>query len=387
MGQENPNRPLEKPRRAAYIGSPELFSRGASAIHVMKMCQAMGKLGIETDLILATPGRAPDIRAYYGVDYTFNIIQFPYFKSSFARNVFHGVRAGMYAGMRKGLYDITVTRNIIYAFLAAKVFGVPVVYDAHHPLVTGARPLFRAIKDSPNLVRFSTNTRGLADIYLEEGLPPEKLVVAHNGVDLERYANLPEKDEARRKLGLPIDKDIICYSGNIYEGRGIELLIDISLRLPDAKFLIVGGRDEDVLRYRQLASQKNASGIKLTSYVSHDLIPLYLAAADVLVMPYTTAMTIRGGTVATDFTSPIKLFEYMASGRPIVATSLPSVMELLRDGENAVLVPPDSEVALYEGLSRVLRDGALAARIASGALADVRGYTWEERVKKVLGFK
>ncbi|HML94597.1 MAG TPA: glycosyltransferase family 4 protein [Thermodesulfobacteriota bacterium] len=387
MSRENPGSSPKKPRRAAYIGSPELFSRGASAIHVMKMCQAMGRLGIDTDLILATPGRTPDIRAYYGVDYTFKIIQFPYFKSSFARNVLHGVRAGVYTGLRKGRYDITVTRNIIYAFLAAGVFGVPVVYDAHHPLVTGARPLFRAIKDSPNLVRFSTNTRGLADIYLDEGLPPEKLVVAHNGVDLERYANLPGKDEARRKLGLALDKDIICYSGNIYEGRGIELLVDVSPRLPDAKFLIVGGRDEDVLRYRQLASEKNAPGIKLTSYVSHDLVPLYLAAADVLVMPYTSAMTIRGGTVAADFTSPIKLFEYMASGRPIVATSLPSVREILRDGENAVLVPPDSEDALYEGLSRVLRDGALAARIASGALADVRGYTWEERAKKLLGFK
>jgi glycosyltransferase involved in cell wall biosynthesis len=289
--------------------------------------------------------------------------------------------------MRKGLYDITVTRNIVYAFLAAKVFGIPVVYDAHHPLVTGARALFKANKDSPNLVRFSTNTRGLADISLGEGLQPEKLAVAHNGVDLERYTHLPKKEEARRKLGLSLDKDVICYSGNIYEGRGIELLIDASLRLPDAKFLIVGGRDEDVLRYRQLAAQKNASGFKLTSYVSHDLVPLYLAAADVLVMPYTSAMTIRGGTVATDFTSPIKLFEYMASGRPIVATSLPSVNELLRDGENAVVVPPDSADALYEGLSRVLKDSALADRIASGALADVRGYTWEERVKKVLGFK
>lgn len=387
MSQENPNRSPEKPHRVAYIGSPELFSRGASAIHVMKMCQAMGRLGIETDLILATPGKTPDIRAYYGVDYAFNIIQFPYFKSSFMRNVLHGVRAGVYMGMRKGLYDITVTRNIVYAFIAAKVFGIPVVYDAHHPLVTGARPLFRAIKDSPNLVRFSTNTGGLADIYLKEGLPPEKLVVAHNGVDLERYASLPKKEEARRGLGLALDKDIICYSGNIYEGRGIELLIDVSVKLPNTKFLIVGGRDEDVLRYRQLAAQKNASGFKFTSYVSHDLVPLYLAAADVLVMPYTTAMTIKGGTVATDFTSPIKLFEYMASGRPIVATSLPSVNELLRDGENAVVVPPDSADALYEGLSRVLRDSALAGRIASGALADVRGYTWEERVKKVLGFK
>lgn len=387
MSHEIPSPPGTKPRRVAYIGSPELFSRGASAIHVMKMCQAMGRLGIDTDLILPTPGPASDLRVYYGVEPSFRIIPFPYFKSSFARNVIHGIRAAVYVGMRKGRYDITVTRNIVYALLAARAFRVPVVYDAHHPLVPGARRLFRSLKDSPNLVRFSTNSRGLAYMYLEEGLPPEKLVIAHNGVDLERYAILPSKDEARRKLGLSPDKDIICYSGNIYEGRGIELLIDISLRLPNAKFLIVGGRDEDVLRYRHLASEKNASGFKLTSYVPHDVVPLYLAAADILVLPYTTGMTIRGGTVATDFTSPIKLFEYMASGRPIVATSLPSVKELLRDGENAVLVPPDSEDALYEGISRVLRDRELAARIASGALAEVRGYTWEERAKKLLGFK
>jgi glycosyltransferase involved in cell wall biosynthesis len=387
MNYENPSPQGIKPRRVAYIGSPELFSRGASAIHVMKMCQAMGRLGIETDLILSANGSASNLRVYYGVEPSFRIVPFPYFKNTFARNVLHGIRAAVYVGMRKSRYDITVTRNIVYAILAARVFRMPVVYDAHHPLVPGAKRLFRTLKDSPNLVRFSTNSHGLADIYLEEGLPREKLVVAHNGVDLERYNKLPDRDEARRKLGLSLEKDIICYSGNIYEGRGIELLINVSLRLPNAKFLIVGGRDEDVLRYRKLASEKNASGFKLTSYVSHDLVPLYLVAADMLVLPYTTGMTIRGGTVATDFTSPIKLFEYMASGRPIVATSLPSVRELLRDGENAVLVPPDSEDALYGGISLVLRDRELAARISSGALSEVRGYTWEERVKKLLGFK
>jgi glycosyltransferase involved in cell wall biosynthesis len=356
MNYENPSPQGIKPRRVAYIGSPELFSRGASAIHVMKMCQAMGRLGIETDLILSANGSASNLRVYYGVEPSFRIVPFPYFKNTFARNVLHGIRAAVYVGMRKSRYDITVTRNIVYAILAARVFRMPVVYDAHHPLVPGAKRLFRTLKDSPNLVRFSTNSHGLADIYLEEGLPREKLVVAHNGVDLERYNKLPDRDEARRKLGLSLEKDIICYSGNIYEGRGIELLINVSLRLPNAKFLIVGGRDEDVLRYRKLASEK-------------------------------TGMTIRGGTVATDFTSPIKLFEYMASGRPIVATSLPSVRELLRDGENAVLVPPDSEDALYGGISLVLRDRELAARISSGALSEVRGYTWEERVKKLLGFK
>ncbi len=97
-------------------------------------------------------------------------------------------------------------------------------------------------------------------------------------------------------------------------------------------------------------------------------------------------MTIRGGTPAQDFTSPIKLFEYMASGRPIVATSIPSVSEILEDGVNAVLVPSDSAEALKTGINRALRDPELSERISRRAAEDVRSYTWEERAKKLLGF-
>jgi glycosyltransferase involved in cell wall biosynthesis len=155
----------------------------------------------------------------------------------------------------------------------------------------------------------------------------------------------------------------------------------------DALFLIVGGLEKDVMRCRSLAREKNAANIKFTSYVPHHMVPLYLAASDLLVMPYTTRMTIRGGTQAQDFTSPIKLFEYMASGRPIVATSIPSVSEILEDGVNAVLVPPDSADALREGMKRALGDISLAARISERASSDVHSYTWEERAKKLLGIK
>jgi glycosyltransferase involved in cell wall biosynthesis len=96
-------------------------------------------------------------------------------------------------------------------------------------------------------------------------------------------------------------------------------------------------------------------------------------------------MTIRGGTLARDFTSPIKLFEYMASGRPVVATSIPSVSEILRDGVNAILVPPDSPEALAAGIKRALNDPALAKALSERASSDVRGYTWEARAKKLLG--
>jgi glycosyltransferase involved in cell wall biosynthesis len=375
------------PERVFYVGSPELFSKGASAIHIMKMCQAMARLGIATTLLIPTSQPHGEMFQYYGVQSRFRIVSFPYFSNSSARNITHGVLASFYAGMRKGEFDLAVTRNIVFASLAANVFGVPTVYDAHHPLVTGARVLFNSFKRSDRLIRFTTNSRGLGEIYLREGLPPEKLVVAHNGVDLEGYRSLPEKAAARTDLGLPEDRKIICYSGNIYEGRGIEYLIDIAPGMGDALFLIVGGLEKDVMRCRSLAREKNAANIKFTSYVPHHMVPLYLAASDLLVMPYTTRMTIRGGTQAQDFTSPIKLFEYMASGRPIVATSIPSVSEILEDGVNAVLVPPDSADALREGMKRALGDISLAARISERASSDVHSYTWEERAKKLLGIK
>lgn len=377
----------ETPKRVFYVGSPEIFSRGASAIHIMKMCQAMTRLGVATTLLIPNQHTPGELYQYYGVQSGFSIVSFPYFSNSSVRNIAHGVAAAVYAGGRKDEFDLAVTRNIVFASIAANFYGIPVVYDAHHPLVTGARVLFKTFRSSPNLVRFSTNSRGLGDIYLREGLPPGKLVVAHNGVDLEGYRSLPAKSKARADLGLPADSKIVCYSGNIYEGRGIEYLIDIAPSMKEVQFLIVGGLEEDVRRCRDLARVKDARNIKFTSYVSHHMVPIYLAAADVLVMPYTTQMTIRGGTPAQDFTSPIKLFEYMASGRPIVATSIPSVSEILEDGVNAVLVPPDSAEALERGINRALGDPELAGRIALRASSDAKGYTWEERAKKLLGLK
>ncbi len=377
--------PNATPSRVFYIGSPELFSRGASAIHIMKMCQAMGRLGVATTL-LAPAYRTPgEIFQYYGVESNFDIVPFHYFGNTSVRNITHGVLASIYAGMHRKEFDLAVTRNIVFASLATNIFRVPTVYDAHHPPVTGARALFKTFKRSKRLVRFSTNSRGLGEIYLKLGFPPEKLVVAHNGVDLEGYRSLPDKARARADLGLPADKKIVCYAGNIYEGRGVEHLIEIAPGMSGVLFLIVGGLEGDVVRCRNLAREMKADNIKFTSYVSHQTVPLYLAASDVLVMPYTSRVTIRGGTLARDFTSPIKLFEYMASGRPIVATSIPSVSEILTDGVNSVLVPPDSPEAIAAGIKRALEDPALASAVSERAASDVRDYTWEARAKKLLG--
>ncbi len=377
--------PNATPERVFYAGSPEIFSKGASAIHIMKMCQAMGRLGIRTTLLIPSYRTPGEMFQYYGVESNFRIVPFHYFGNTSARNITHGVLASIYAWTRRKEFDLAVTRNIVFASLAANIFRIPTVYDAHHPPVTGALSLLKTFMSSKHLVRFSTNSRGLGEIYLREGLPPGKLVIAHNGVDLEGYRSLPDKSRARADLGLPEDKKIVCYSGNIYEGRGIEHLIDIAPGMSGALFLIVGGLESDVRRCRDLSRERKAENIRFTSYVHHNTVPLYLAASDVLVMPYTSRVTIRGGTLARDFTSPITLFEYMASGRPGVATAIPAVCEILEDGVNALLVPPDSPGALAAGIKRALGDPALAKALSERASSDVRRYTWEARAKKLLG--
>ena len=371
--------------RIAYVGSPELFLRGASPIHVMKMCQAMANLGVDVELILQSYDKKFDIFESYGVKPNFKITTTIPSTNTSARHFIHGTYSAFYTWFKKSNYDLILTRNIIYTYLSTVFLKIPTIYDAHHPLVnTAATYLFNSFKNSKYLVRFSTNSYGLGKIYTSLGLPEDKLVVAHNGVDLEKFKNVPSKLESRKLLNFPIHKKIVCYSGNSYRGRGIELLIDVALRLSEVQFLIVGGLENDIKYYREVAQKKKAENFKLVGFVPHPKVPHYLFSADVLVMPYTSRMTIKGGVAAAEFTSPIKLFEYMASRRPIVATALPSVKEILEDGKNALIVEPNSEDSLYYGIKRVLDDRELAERLALQASNDARNYTWEERAKKIL---
>lgn len=371
--------------RIAYVGSPELFLRGASPIHVMKMCQAMANLGVDVELILQSYDKKFDIFESYGVKPNFKITTTIPSTNTSARHFIHGTYSAFYTWFKKSNYDLILTRNIIYTYLSTVFLRIPTIYDAHHPLVnTAATYLFNSFKNSKYLVRFSTNSYGLGKIYTSLGLPEDKLVVAHNGVDLEKFKNGPSKLESRKLLNLPTHKKIVCYSGNSYSGRGLDLLLEVAIRLKDVLFMVVGGLESDIENYRNIARKKKAENFILVGFVPHKHVPFYLSSADVLAMPYTSRMTIQGGTAAAEFTSPIKLFEYMASCRPIVATALPTVKEILEDGRNALLIEPDSVDSLFYAIKKILEDTTLSERLALQAATDAKKYTWEERAKKIL---
>ena len=178
----------------------------------------------------------------------------------------------------------------------------------------------------------------------------------------------------------PIPPLCVVYAGHLYPWKGVDVLLQALVKLEGVNATIIGGdaaepdfqRLQDTSRSIGLGSRVEFVGMVEPSRVSG-----LLAKGDVLVLPNV------GAEPTVNHTSPLKLFEYMAAGKPIVASNLPSIREVLRDGENAVLVEPGNPTALTSGLRRVLEDRKLAERIASRAFDEVAEYSWDCRAERV----
>jgi len=213
-------------------------------------------------------------------------------------------------------------------------------------------------------------TRGLAEVVGRRFAVSAPIAVIHSGAAVTPV-------EAGRGRG-----EEILYLGQLYPMKGVDLLVEALGLLPHRRLLIVGGNKQaDIDRIQRLAARLGVQArITLTGYVPHRRIGGYFRRTGVAVIPILDVLETRL------FTSPLKLFEYMAAGIPIVASDLPSIREILQHGESAVLVPPNDPRALAKGIEQVLTDADLAARLARNALALVKTYSWENRAARLARF-
>jgi glycosyltransferase involved in cell wall biosynthesis len=212
-------------------------------------------------------------------------------------------------------------------------------------------------------------SQGLKDFYTGHGVPADKIVVAHDGVDLSSFVNPQSKEQARARLGLPLDARIALYVGRLDGWKGTDTLFEASKSLSEAHIVAIGGEPAQVEALRTKYPK-----VVFLGYRPYKELADNLAAADVLVLPNTAKEK-----VSAYFTSPLKLFGYMAAGLPIVASNLPSIREIL-DEQTAVLVHPDEPHALAEGIEMALRHPELGER----AKEKVKEYTWNARAAGIL---
>lgn len=273
--------------------------------------------------------------------------------------------------------DLLWTRDPLALVRAVRV-GVPAVFETFRPDFARA-DAFRLWR-AATLSRVSgviTHSQLAAEAFVDAGVPPARVLVAHNGYAPELMAPALSREDARRLTGLPADASLLVYTGHVGPQKGTEALVGLAAALPSATLVIVGvdahGPERDWVL--SCAASAGASNIVLVPRVSVPDVARYLYAADCLVVPPTDAPLTRYGRTVL----PMKLFSYLAAGRPILAPDLPDVREVLTHAETAVLVQPGDTAAAARQVAALLADGALSARLGAAALEASRRFTWQAR--------
>jgi glycosyltransferase involved in cell wall biosynthesis len=371
--------------KVACISASRVPSTTANSIQLMKACQAISQLGHDVFLYLPEHKnllKNIDLSSFYGLKNNFKIEYLPS-QQSLKRYDF------AFLALRKARQ---IKAEISYVwFLQAGIFSLlaklPVIMELHGPPEGKFGPmLFRLFKLLPGKKRLLPITQALAT-QLHERFQinpddPRIIQVSPNGVDLERFSNLKEPKATRLQLGLP-EALTVGYTGHLYSGRGMNLLTELAQCFPRINFLWVGGKQEDVNVWRERLLGENIKNIRLTGFVENSQLPLYQAAADILLMPYERMISGSSGGNSVSYASPMKMFEYMASKRAIISSDLPVIREVLNPS-NAMLCPPEDIAAWSDALGTLIYDEDKRKELAEQAWHDIQGYSWLERARKAL---
>ena len=390
--------------RILYLADIRFPLERANGIQSVETCHALASRGHDVTLIVRPDTHAPprDPYAFYGLARipTLHVEVAPITGPPAAR------RAGYLTftigrALGRTRQDLIFTRDLGLASLLLRLpaaVRAPLVYEAHTIAADAAAARPELLTDAPQastskLQRLAkrdarvwrgadgyvTITAGLAR-ELERRLGPRpRLAVVADGVrSVDGVEGRPTS--SLQPPASSLHPFTIGYAGHLYPWKGVELIIEAVTALQDTRGLIIGGheREPDLARIKQLAVQLDcASRVTFTGQIPPADVAARLREAHVLALPNPRS------AISSEFTSPLKLFEYMASGRPIVASDLPAFREILRHEENALLVEAGNPQALVAGIQRIKDDPDLGSRLARQARQDVREYTWTRRAERL----
>jgi glycosyltransferase involved in cell wall biosynthesis len=370
--------------RIACIATSAVPSRTANSVQVMKVCQAFTQLGHEVCLWL--PGRNPEISwealsHHYGLKGKFDVVWMRSIRSG--RRYDFCLRA-VRAAKRWSAHLVYLWPLQAAAF--SSMLGYPTILEVHdRPQGRLGPQLFRRALRGSGLQRLLPITAAL-ERYLEEKfrttLDEPFSIVSPMGVDLERYQDLPDSKGARSTLNLR-ETFTVGYTGHLYPGRGIELLLELARLNPSVAFIWAGGEAAAIERWRKRLWEADINNVQLLGFVPNDRLPLVHAACDAFLMPYARRISVSSGGDTARFASPMKVFEYFAAKRAIISSDLPVLREVLNES-NALLVPPEDVDAWHNALQTLISDSTFRKKLAKQAGKDADKYSWRNRAQNAL---
>lgn len=365
----------------------------ANGVQTMATCAAIAARGHRITLLVRGDSAVPprDPFQFYGVTPlpAFVIEAIGDAAGPSVRMLWTGLRRSLTSGA-----DVVYTRDLSLASLLARVprrARPRLVYESHGiaPIWAAAMPaLLGPTQPAPSpqkLARldrrealvwrradaYVTITQTLADDLVERYGARDRVFVVPDGAHPMPGQAAPHRASSR-----------ICaaYAGHLYPWKGVDVFLQALAASPEVDGLVIGGHpgETDLSRVTELAKSLNlGTRLRITGLLPPHDVPAALAMADVFVLPNTaTAISER-------YTSPLKLFEYLARGGAIIASDLPALREVLTHDATAYLVPPGDVNALAAALSRLAADAPLRSRLGQAAKDLSSQYTWERRAERL----
>jgi glycosyltransferase involved in cell wall biosynthesis len=346
---------------------------------------ALARRGVEVSLLMPRGPDDPalsadDLRAYFAVEGDFRLVQ----------------RSSRWAGealfrtlmwLRQAFRDPELAgADLLYSRMPAMLgmgqrAPLPFATEQYRPWpddLPAIRPLMRRTARHRRCLGLILHSNYAAGAYRRAGVAGEKVLVAHNGANPHLLDGALGKAEARVRLGLPAGRPIALYAGRVNAEKGLDQILALAALRPEILFVLVGSEGQGPIE----AEAAGRANVRIVPWQGPEALPLWLHAADALLIPPSRAPLDQFRNCVL----PLKLFSYLAAGRPILAPAAPDTAELLDDGVNAQLVPPGAPDLAAAALDRMVGDSALAARLGAGALASARELTWDRRAEKIHAF-
>lgn len=363
-------------------------SKDGQSVHIEEMIHALQSQGHEIRIVAPGVGQAVQFGQKAGLLKWVQqrLPRFVYEALELVYNV--PVYFRLRRAVREFQPDVLYERHHLYLLAGAwlkRRTGIPYVLEVNSPLFeerckNGGLALKTLARNTERWVWRQADavlpvTQVLADILVNAGVERARITVIPNGIDPERFAGYEPLPEAKARLGLA-DKLVLGFTGFVRDWNALDRVIRYLAQPQNAHcvLLLVGDGPARPALEALAQSLGVADRVRITGVVGRDEIRNVVAAFDVALQP-----------AANAYASPLKLFEYLALGRAIVAPAQPNLLEVLRDGEDAVLFDPTRSDGLEAALSRLVHNPqlrhALGARAAT--LIAQRGYTWQANAQRV----
>ncbi len=361
----------------AYIANVRFPSTRAHATQIAHMCEAFSKSGISVNLFVSNREYKEGtlVRDFFDFEPSFAISRVPFrfiFFSSpiffLLNNIYFCFWLLLNVDFKK--FDVIYTRDEWLCYFLS--FFIPIeklVYESHEAKYN--LPARRILRTGVKCVVVS---QGIFGRYQELGVPVAQMMVADDAIDDSFFVDIVSKEDARKQLSLPSDAKVVMYIGGFDVWKGVDIFFEASKKNKDVMFVAIGGKESELKEYKSKYPKVNFLGPRPYKDLKN-----HQQAADVLVIPNTAKTDL-----SSKYTSPLKLFAHMASGVPLILSRIPSLTNIVEDGE-AYFFKPDDVVSLSEVISAVtfsaeLKTGAKCLKARSKML------TWGERSKKIISF-